>query len=239
MLAMRAPGIAALLGSALLAGCWHYESKVPAIVEADRPAFAPIAAGTYCPLEEDQGLFVLDRDECGIIAWDAVSRRILSVEARDDDPKVEWYETAPLGDKFVLLQGAEGEVGDDPPRQYIIAALISRAEGFAMLDLPDRTELASDAASRHGVQLEVLEDSSAKDVSIEAGEPAAIRAFVLEAVQTGLANASAAGLLGPEDEKIVYMLRLEGLDPALPDAQAEEKSLLALQAAVAEAAGAK
>lgn len=130
--------LAILAMTTMLSACGLYQSDIDLAPLAQRPAKSPIAMGRYCSVERDEmGLLqVKASEDCGLIAWDKASRRLILNDEPPDPESEERIAPRRLSGDLFLLQ-YESKQKDDDPRYAAVLSFLSAGAAVSLPDLED------------------------------------------------------------------------------------------------------
>lgn len=182
--------------AALALGACFYRSDVDLAPMADRMPGPVAAPGDYCEATASSPPYMVKSSgDCGRIAWDQATRTYVFTGGEAGEPPRQLAPVALGGDLFLLQadDGAASEAG-----RYHLMLVLAKKSAFFILPTLERDKVTALAAKHPGVTVTPREDA---DPVITGGEPAAIKAFLLDAAREALRGANL------EDEELSIAIR--------------------------------
>lgn len=187
--------VIASLAALALTACF-YRSSIDLAPMPDRMP-APVAGpGDYCEATASSPPYMVKSSEdCERILWDQATRTYVLMSDEEGEEPRHWAPVA-LGGNLYALQNDDGE--ESEAGRYHLMLVLANKSAFFMLPTLAREKIIALAARHPGITLTPRKDA---DPTITGGEPAAIKAFLMDAAREALRGANL------EDEELSIALR--------------------------------
>jgi hypothetical protein len=182
--------------ASLMATACFYRSDIDLAPMADRVPRAVVPAGDYCEATASSPPYIVKSSEdCERIGWDQATRTYAVAGDEEGEEPRHWAPVA-VGGNLYALQNDDGE--ESEAGRYHLMLVLANKSAFFVLPTLTRDKITALAAKHPGITLTQREDA---DPIITAGEPAAIKAFLMDAAREALRGANL------EDEELSIAIR--------------------------------